>query len=265
MSYKVYLPGSLDAVEWSQAVWKVEGGSVREDECEQESVHRILVERLPRDGLIVDAGCGPGRVPMYFQRRGYRILGVEISHEACRIAKRHQNDLKIVEADVRKMPLRAHSVDAVVSLGVVEHNEAGPLEALRETRRILRPNGLLVLTVPYDNVLRRLLVNHVLTYVTRRRRRGGAELRFAEYRFNRREMSSFLEQAGFEVISVRPNDALPPKCVGLWVDYNNLWFDAFPGGEAFVLPGIRGTAGAFLMRWAPWSVCAEVAFVARAK
>ena len=267
MSYKVYLRGTLNALEWSQVVWKfIEGRAVAVEECEQELLHRVLVERLPKDGVIVDAGCGTGRVPIYFQRLGYRFIGLEIDHDACVIGKANEPRLPLLQADVRQIPLRSRSVDAVVSLGVVEHEEAGPLAALREARRILKPHGLLVLAVPYNNLFRRVVVNHLQDYVTRRRRREGVDVRFAEYRFSKPEISALLQRSGFQVVAVYPNDALAPRTVGLWVDYNNLIDHDFAASppELYQLPGVAGHIASRMLRWFPWLVCAEVAFIARA-
>ena len=266
MSYKVYLWGSLSAVEWSQAVWKKDGRLVSVEEAEEELLHSVLTKYLPKDGTIVDAGCGTARWPMYFQRLGYRIFGIEISRDACVIAKENDPAVGILQANVKQVPLKEHSVDAVMSLGVVEHDEAGPLDALREAHRILKPNGLLILAVPYNNLFRRLIVNPLHAYVNRQRRRVNAPLCFGEYRFDKREVRGFLKRAGFEVLAAYPNDAQPPRTVGLWVDYDNLTYNPLrpPPSELFVLPGIMGKIASSLLRWVPWLVCAEVAFVARA-
>jgi SAM-dependent methyltransferase len=166
------------------------------------------------------------------------------------------------------MPLRTASADAVLSLGVVEHDEAGPLASLRELHRILKPGNLLVLAVPFNNLFRRLLVNHLQRFVDRRRRRAKMSLGFAEYRFSRRELRRFLEQAGFEPIGVYPNDLLPPKVMGLWVDYDNLvvnpLVDRGPK-DLFVMTGLKGRIARALVRYVPWLVCGEVVFVARAR
>jgi SAM-dependent methyltransferase len=266
MSYKLYLWGSLNALEWSQAVWKVVGQTVDVDLCEKELVHGALLQHLPKDGLIVDAGCGTGRWPIYLRRLGYRALGVEIDHEAGVIGRKTDTGLEMIQADVWKLPLRAQSVDAILSFGVVEHHEAGPVEALREARRILAPDGLLFLAVPYNNLFRRLLVNHLQTYVNWKRRRIHQQFRFGEYRFTKREIRGFLQQAGFQEVAVYPNDTLPPWTVGLWVDYSNLV--STPLGPAptavFILPGIKGVLARRALRWFPWCVCGEVLFVARA-
>lgn len=265
MSYKVYLFDALDAVEWSQVAWKMEGRTVSTADCQAELVHDVLLATLPREGLILDAGCGIARWPIYLRRAGYRVCGLEYSLDACRIARENEPGLDVACGDVRAKPLRAESVDAVMSLGVVEHDEAGPQAALREVHRVLKPGGLLILAVPYDNPWRRAVANHLQTWVTARRRRRNWKLGFAEYRFSRREVCAFLAETGFDVVSTHPNDLRPPKNMGLWVDYNNLVLNplvALPPEQLFVLPGWGGRAARALTRWLPWLVCGEIIAIA---
>ena len=78
-------------------------------------------------------------------------------------------------------------------------------------------------------------MNHLQTRVTRRRRQAGMRLGFAEYRFTRREVHRFLRAAGFAPQATYPNDLLPPRVMGLWVDRANLVFNplgAKGAGEA---------------------------------
>jgi SAM-dependent methyltransferase len=263
MPYKIYLWESLSAIEWSQAGWKIGG----DEGCQDELIHDVLLAHLPKDGLIVDAGCGTAKWPIYLGRAGYRCIGIEISREACLTARSVDPAVRLVRADTRRAPLRSGSVDAVLSLGVVEHDEAGPEAGLREIRRLLKPGGLLVLAVPFNNWFRRLVVNHLQTWVTRKRRRANLGLGFAEYRFTAREVQRHLAANGFETIASYPNDLRPPKVMGLWVDRDNLITNPFvnPGPkELFVLPGWSGRLARLALDVAPWAVCGEAAFVARA-
>jgi len=266
MSYKIYLWDALSAIEWSQASWRADPADTAE-RCDLEMIHDVILRHLPKDGLVLDAGTGTAKWPIYLRRLGYRCLGVEISKEACALARRLDPGLPLACADGRFAPLKTGSVDAVLSLGVVEHDEAGPLAGLREIRRVMKPGGTLVLAVPFDNLWRRALVNHLQTWVTWRRRRAGMKLGFAEYRFNRRELRRLLADSGFAPFAVYPNDLLPPRVMGLWVDGANLVFNPLsnpPDQQQFVMAGARGRLARAAVRRVPWLVCGEVVFVARA-
>jgi len=263
MPYRIDLWASLSPIEWSQAGWKIGG----DEACQAELIHDVLLAHLPKEGLIVDAGCGTAKWPIYLGRAGYRCVGLEISPEACATARAADPGVRLVRADTRRAPLASGCASAVLSLGVVEHDEAGPQEGLRELRRILRPGGILILAVPFNNWFRRLAVNHLMTRVTRARRRAGIALGFAEYRFSSSEVRQHLADAGFETIASYPNDLRPPKVMGLWVDRDNLvtnpFVDAGPK-ELFVIPGWRGRLARLALDVAPWLVCGEATFVARA-
>lgn len=267
MSYKVYLFDALSPIEWSQVAWKLEGSTVATEDCRIEFLHDVMLQALPRDGLILDAGCGVARWPIYLRRLGYRVLGLEWSQQACGIARAHDPGLGIARGDVRHKPIRDGALDAVISLGVVEHDEAGPDAGLAEARRVLKPGGILVLAVPFNNLWRRLFGNALLDAVTARRRRRGWQMGFAEYRFSRREMRDALARAGFTVVSEHPNDLRPPRNMGLWVDVSNLRLDPFKTTapeDLFIFRGAAGRLAALLTRWVPWWVAGEVILVARA-
>ena len=100
---------------------------------------------LPRPADILDAGCGSGRNLAELSPFG-RLTGLEPSHASAEVA-RSRGLGTIVESGVERMPFETESFDLVVSLDVIEHvayHEA----ALRELRRITRPGGRLLVTVP---------------------------------------------------------------------------------------------------------------------
>lgn len=267
MSYKVYLWDALSPIEWSQAAWRIEGEDGT-NTCQQELLHDVMMAHLPKQGVIVDAGCGTARWPIYLRRLGYRCIGLEISRDAIGLARGVDPGIPILQSDTRCAPVRTGAADGVISLGVVEHEEDGPDAGLRELRRLLKPGGVLVCAVPFNNLFRRLVVNHLLQHVTRRRRKLGMKLGFAEYRFSRPELRAHLDRAGFDVVGEYPNDLRPPKIMGLWVDFDNLVLSPFrkTGPELlFVMPGLRGRLARLVLRYFPWLVCGEVVFVARAR
>ena len=267
MPYKIYLWDNLDPIGWSQAAWRI-GGEALDDPamCEGETIHPVMLQHLPKGGLIVDAGCGTAKWPIYLRARGYRCVGVEISRQACEYARTGDPGLPLVQGDTRTAPLKSACADAVISLGVVEHDEAGPAAGLRELRRLLKPDGVLVLSVPFNNAFRRLIINPLTTLVAARRRRASMRLGFAEYRFTRAELRAHLQAAGFEPIAEFPDDYLAPRVMGLWVDFDNLVFSPIRKTPTlFVLPKWRGWLARRVLDTMPWSVCGGVAVVARAR
>jgi SAM-dependent methyltransferase len=265
MSFKVLMPGALSSTEWSQAGWRLQGEDAV-DEAEHKLITPILRAHLPRDGVIVDAGCGTGKWVAHFARLGYRMVGLDLSLDALGVARRSAPGAALAAADTQRAPLRDRSVDAVLSLGVVEHDERGPLAGLRELHRILKPGGLLVLDVPFNNWLRRLVTNPLARWVTHRRRRAGWALGFAEYRFDVGELRRFLDESGFEFLSAYPDDLRPPHNIGIWVDLHNVAFNPFRSPQAsgvFRLQEPLGTVAALALRWCPWVICGEVLVLAR--
>ncbi len=116
--------------------------------------------------VIVDVGCGTGATANALGRFG-RVVGVDFSPlalEAC--ASRGLGEL--VRARAEAIPLASSSVDAIVATDILEHLD-DDLAALAEFRRILRPGGQAVITVPAYQFL---WSEHDLALMHRRRYRA---------------------------------------------------------------------------------------------
>jgi SAM-dependent methyltransferase len=101
--------------------------------------------RLPARAEILDAGCGSGRNMIEFARHG-AVTGIELSATSVEIARRRGAG-EVVEGSVLEMPFEAGRFDLAASLDVIEHLE-DDLAALRELRRVVKPGGTLLVTVP---------------------------------------------------------------------------------------------------------------------
>lgn len=114
-----------------------------------------LVERFapPTGRVLLDFGCGSGVQSLLFRDDFDRVVGVDVAEGqlaafARRIAARGLADRFLpVLYDGRRLPLAAHSMDCAVSFEVLEHVE-DERAALDEIRRVLRPGGSLLLSVP---------------------------------------------------------------------------------------------------------------------
>lgn len=110
-------------------------------------VLRAELDRLPqaRRRAILDVGCGSGRTLDLLAAYG-NAVGVDLSEEAVAVA-RERGHAGVLRAAAEQLPFADASFDLVTCLDVLEHtlDDRG---ALRELRRVTRPGGLLLVTVP---------------------------------------------------------------------------------------------------------------------
>ena len=100
---------------------------------------------LPPDASILDAGCGSGRNMVDLAARG-TVTGIELA-PASVAAARARGVGEVVEGSVEDLPFAADSFDFAVCLDVIEHLEQDD-PTLLALRRVVRPGGQLLITVP---------------------------------------------------------------------------------------------------------------------
>ena len=249
--------------QWQRA-WR-ERNLPREVElCRHRELRQHLANELASipDPVIVEAGCGNGAWVAHLQQSQHRVLGVDNYAPALRELKRHFPQAMAVAADVRRMPFPDNFADVCISLGVVEHFPAGPQQVLSEMQRILRPGGLLFLTVPYYNWLRRLVIHPLrAVYMALQKRVRRRPLRFVEYRFTRPGITRAVAEEGLQVLAVATDDYDAREAslgLGLYVD-----LPAFRGnypGELNRLGRLVRTIGNAIN---PWWVSGGILVVAQ--
>lgn len=100
----------------------------------------------PAPGLALDLSCGTGHYALELRRRGWRVLGVDCSLPMLRVAQTKApgvGSLGLVCADAAALPLRATELDLVTLVLGLEF-VPDPAAVLREVRRVLAPDGVLV-------------------------------------------------------------------------------------------------------------------------
>ncbi|HEY5622425.1 MAG TPA: methyltransferase domain-containing protein [Gammaproteobacteria bacterium] len=117
---------------------------------------------IQRDAYVLDLCCGQGRHVLELARRGFSSLfGVDRSHylisRAKRAAKKSEHSVTFREGDARKLKFRDSYFDLVYlagnSFGYFESAEDDVM-VLEEIRRILKPNGQLLIDFTDGDYLR---------------------------------------------------------------------------------------------------------------
>jgi len=106
---------------------------------------------LPATGAeILDVGCGTGGTTA-FLARDHRLVGCDMARDAVKLAQ--DRGLRLVRASAERLPFSEASFDVVMALDVLEHHDDDQSVA-SESRRVLRPGGLMLATVPCFAFLR---------------------------------------------------------------------------------------------------------------
>jgi SAM-dependent methyltransferase len=122
------------------------------ENCKKEVVCLpYFLKYLPKEGFILEAGCGLGQWVVYLGWLGYHMIGVEIVPDCVQMCKTHFPEINIHVADVRNLPFPNSYFSGYISIGVIEHMIEGPENTLKEMKRVLKPNGIAIITVPSYN------------------------------------------------------------------------------------------------------------------
>lgn len=222
-------------IHMSQSVmfeWDPDEFSYLLESCKYDDGVQLTLKYLTnKDNKILEAGCGSGRVVKYLNDLGYKnVYGVELNDEIVHIQNIRYPDLKIYQGNIVKLSFPDNSFDMIVSFGVIEHFPSGPEEPLQSIFRILKPNGVAVVTVPSLNTLRMCKIffskhfrihnikeNKFIRKLFHKdvlpQKRNDARYRyyvypefgdFFEYRFKPREFEDICVKAGFEILESLP-------------------------------------------------------------
>jgi SAM-dependent methyltransferase len=171
---------------------------------------RALLLGAARPGeRVLDLGCGAGRFVAALRDAGADPVGIELAEAALERGRRNVPgaDLRLVAPD-GSLPLEHGSIDLVWCSEVLEH-VADTEHLLLETRRVLRPGGRLLATVPFHGRVKAALIG-LLRFDTHFDP-VGQHLRF----YTRSSLARTLDGAGFADVGVRPWGGPPLLRTGL--------------------------------------------------
>ena len=155
-------------------------------------LHMMASFRQP-PGRLLDVGCGPGLFLEEARRQGWDVRGVELARWACEEARNRLGAAVVEQGDtLQLLKLNLGTFDVVAALDVIEH-VSDPRSFLIQLSAMLRPGGLLVLTLPrWDSLVARLWRKHWRLIFS-------AHL----FYFTSRALQRLLSQVGFKTLRVK--------------------------------------------------------------
>ncbi len=145
---------------------------------------RLLARYVKRTSLL-EIGTASGRFVGFVERMGWDYTGIDISAQMLRLSK--NNGCKLVQGDAEEIPLRSSIFDTIICLHTF-HFLPHPIACIRESQRILKSGGLLILIFETDNWLRRMVLR---THM----------FESDQYYFRTREVAGMIQSCGLTSIA----------------------------------------------------------------
>jgi len=114
--------------------------------------------------IVLDIGTGSGWIAVRLAHQGVFITSLDLSHKNLARIKQGVNmgdveKTSFVLGDALRLPFQDNSFDAIVASEVLEHLNV-PSDAVREMYRVLKPNGRVIASTPYNEKIRYYLCIH---------------------------------------------------------------------------------------------------------
>jgi SAM-dependent methyltransferase len=173
------------------------------------------IERKYSSGKLLDMGCGLGLFLKLWDLKKWELYGIDISKKAVEYAKSKGLDVK--GGSLEKTNFSNGYFDVITMFYVLEHLP-NPLKVLREARRILKEDGLLVIRVPQS-----ISAERFLRFFGVRRNLFHPPMHL--YDFSTKILKEFLLKAGFKRIKTVIGKPTSPerRMERFWTSYFNLW------------------------------------------
>jgi SAM-dependent methyltransferase len=160
-----------------------------------------------KDGPILEAGCGAGRVLRFFHEYGYDIVGIDFVETVISKLLEVDPSLKVTRGDITKLTFLDNSFRYVLAFGLFHNLQHGLDDAVNESFRVLERGGRLCASFRADNLQTRLTDWHAARQA--HRKSATNELGFHKLNLSRNEFASLIQRAGFAIESIKPVQNMP--------------------------------------------------------
>ena len=138
---------------------------------------------------VLELGCSSGFLTKYLGK----VTAIDTSEKMLEITKKKNPSATCLHADMFEMPFKNGSFDKVVTMRVWNHLDKDDLrKALKEVKRVLKPNGFLIFDLEEKSALRRM----VGFFYQKIFKTTG----YTIYQYNMSQMKNILNEEGFKIV-----------------------------------------------------------------
>lgn len=185
--------------------------------------YHALADYVKDGDKVLDIGCGNGRFLYALHHKDVDYCGIDTSEELIKLAKQKFPKADFLRADALDLPFENNSFDKIISMAVLHHIPGNDMRSdfMREAHRVLKKDGLLILTVwnlwNHKKPLFLLLKYSALKIIGRSKldfkdiyypwkdQEGNITADRFVHCFTERELKNLAASAGFKIIKIWKN------------------------------------------------------------
>ncbi len=172
----------------------------------------FLFEDLKEGEKVLDLGCGNGRWYPLFKEKKVEYFGIDNSDKLIKIAKEKFPEANFLVGDALNLPFPENFFDKVYSIALLHHipSKEFRIKVLKEIKRVLKPEGILILTCWKIHRKKEILALLKYTFL---KIIGKSKLDFKDaflpwgkkilryyHFFSKKELENLVKKSGFEII-----------------------------------------------------------------
>lgn len=103
---------------------------------------------IPKNGIILDVGCGVGVDSDYMGSKGFRVIGIDLSKEMLKLAKQNFPKIEFKHGDIRKLDFPPNSVDGILaSCSLIHIPKKDIPDLLKRFYEVLKKEGAIYIAL----------------------------------------------------------------------------------------------------------------------
>ena len=167
---------------------------------------------LENGDKVLDLGCGSGRFSETMEEKNIEYVGTDNSEKFIEIAKKRYPNLKFLLAEAKNLPFPENYFDKVYAIALFHHlpSKEYRIQVLKEIKRVLKKEGLLILTVWnlwQKRKTKKLIFKHALLKILGKSKLDfkdilmdwGGEKNIFFHCFTKKELKNLVKKTNFKI------------------------------------------------------------------
>lgn len=216
-----------------------------------------------KDGAILEAGCGAGRILRYYHDRGYNIIGIDFIECAITKLKKIDPTLKVEVGDITNLQFKDGAFKYVLAFGLYHNLDEHNLDkAIQETFRVMEDGGEVCASFRADNIQNRLN-DRLEEYRSGRWNDDTKDKKFHKMNLTKSEFRKIFERYNFKIKSMHTvvNMPLLYKFAFFRARDHKVFNENKARKEGYKLSFFGRAITKFLMRFFPDQFCNIYVFI----